>query len=72
MGHFLHARQNPAKYFREINDNFSKEAKVVAKQVSKYASTHPYEFVAEVYSGVKSGQIYPADAMNFNGNVKAE
>jgi hypothetical protein len=42
----------------------------IATEVSRYAATHPLEFVAEVYAGLKAGKTYNTWVMAFYAKLK--
>jgi hypothetical protein len=59
IGHFLHYIGAPDKYNKSNSASFSpKEQKLVADEVSKFASTEPCEFIAEAFSAKLLGKKY--------------
>ena len=62
-----HALQHRAGVLESmLNMQFTPgQQELLSGKVSKYAMTHPKEFVAEVYSGLQTGKQYDADVMRF-------
>jgi hypothetical protein len=46
-----------------VNHKWIKKQQQTALKVSRYGSSSPREFVAEVYAGIKTGQSYDDDVM---------
>jgi len=64
VGHAAHYKSDPRlydalRYRRWIPE----EAASIAGKVSKYAETHPSEFIAEVFAGLVGGTTYDAQVM---------
>lgn len=72
VAHALHHRRIGLDEFAMLYGRvFNETARThIAGTVSKYATTNPLEFVAEVYAGVNTGKTYPPDIMDFYAKLK--
>lgn len=72
VAHALHHRRIGMDEFAMLYGRTFNEASRthISGTVSKYATTNPLEFVAEVYAGVKTGKTYPPDIMDFYAKLK--
>ena len=60
LGHALHSQW---RSYITASSWRIKGAKVIARQVSKYAATTPAEFVAETFAGLVSGKVYSPEVL---------
>jgi hypothetical protein len=63
LGHFLHHRNDRAKFWDLNFAEWSGATAATAAKVSQYAADNPREFVAETFLGIVYGRQYPADVL---------
>lgn len=67
IGHLVSYHHNRGRFLDVQRTELTDLGKRIAQQVSDYAATNAYEFVAEVFTGVTVGHTYPPDVMHMYG-----